>query len=165
MDGINVYNDTIEINDENTAINECSDEPEPESTWTSTDKLSLELLMNKSHYRKYIEKSDPNNHDEHQEYLYELAKYKQDIIQIVSKLTSEPDTQYNSTINSLFNEFSKAIIELCKHKHVENMNQYNDDDPNDVIFTNMNARPFSTQSSRIKVLEKSFWGKSTRFNR
>jgi len=169
MDGISIYNDDIVVNDDIIVnddipiINECID-TEPESTCTFTDKLSLELLMNKSHYRKYIEKYDPNKHDEYQEYLYELTKYKNDIIEIVSQLTNEPDTQYNSTINSLFNDLSKAIIEQCKHKHVEQLNQYNDDGQNDVIFTNMNTRPFTKQSSHIKILEKSFWGKSANFN-
>jgi hypothetical protein len=165
MDDINNYSDDIHIIENNEhdrlVIEDDVDimSLPVQSTMSSTDKLSLELLMNKSHYRKYIENNDSQRHDEHQEYIYELNKYKRDIIKMTTLLLEEPDTQISVTINELFNEYTKEIIQYSKHKDIENKNQFNDDN---MLFGTID-RSTHTPSARSKILTTSFWGKSVKF--
>lgn len=130
---------------------------------SSTDKMTLELLMNKSHYRKYIQKTDPTKSIEYEEHINELNKYKYDIIRLTTNLIDEPDTQINNNINKLFSEYTRELIYYFKHKQMEMDTNHNDtgksvykDDDDDELFGNMNDHP-------VKMKMTSFWGKSINF--
>jgi hypothetical protein len=130
---------------------------------STTDKLTLELLMNKTHYKKYIEKNEPIRFIEQQAKITELTMYKSDIISITNMLIDEPNTQTNYEINELFNEYTKALIQYIKHKnnetnenHHSTYNDYDDDD--DVLFGNMETKSFIQ-----KNISTSFWGKNINF--
>ncbi len=126
---------------------------------SSTDKMTLELLMNKSHYRKYIEKTDPNKSIEYEEHLTELNKYKYDIIRLTTQLIDEPDTQINNTINELFSEYTRELIQYFKHKLMETYTNHNDViDNDDELFGNMDDHPVMSKSRMT-----SFWGKNINF--
>ena len=74
------------------------------------DKLTLELLINKTHYHKYLSKSDPKKYDEYKEYKAKLRKYAIDIIDITSQLIEDPKKMYSNDIEDSFNSYVKSII-------------------------------------------------------
>jgi predicted RNase H-related nuclease YkuK (DUF458 family) len=115
MDNITKYNDD-DMNDEMNNIDIgslCSGSDSdnlPEKSMSSIDKISLGFLVNKAKYRKYIEKRDPDNQLINQEYIYELNKYKDDIMKMTLQLLDEPDIEINADINELFKTYTKSII-------------------------------------------------------
>lgn len=145
----NSNNETIDLSNNSTLITE---------TLSNTDKLTLELLMNKNHYKKYIAKHDPTKLLEQQEQNTDLIKYKYDIIKLTTQLIDDPEMQINSSINDLFSEYTKTVINYFKHKEVEMLNQYNHND-DDTIFQNIDYSP------HIKSNVKSYWGKTIIFKK
>ena len=85
----------------------------------SIDKLTLELLMNKNTYNRYIEKTDPIKHKEEQEFRRKLKKYKSRIIQMTMKFLDDPDFQVNNELNDMFSEYSKTFVKYFEMNDLE----------------------------------------------
>jgi len=85
----------------------------------SIDKLTLELLMNKNTYNRYIEKTDPRKHKEEQEFRRKLKKYKSRIIQMTMKFLDDPDFQVNNELNDMFSEYSKTFVKYFEMNDLE----------------------------------------------
>lgn len=144
----------------------------------SIDKLTLELLINKQHYSKYLSKTDPKRHDEYKEYKSKLRKYSVEIIDITSQLIENPKKMFSTEIEESFNCYIKSIFKHFEIKELENANEYNNgyknEDDDDVLFGNcdnlMKGQPHSeeynaeneqhTKEERdSSPVMKSFWGK------
>jgi adenylosuccinate lyase len=52
---------------------------------SNIDKLTLELLINKTQYSKYIKKTNPKKFLEQQNYLGKIAKYKKKLENLSEK--------------------------------------------------------------------------------
>jgi len=57
------------------------------------DKLTLELLINKNQYKKYLSKTDPEKFKTNQEHLEKINKYRGKIMTMFSQLLDNPDKQ------------------------------------------------------------------------
>lgn len=104
------------------------------------DKLTLELLMNKNTYNRYIEKTDPNKHKEEQEIRRKITKYKSRIIQMTLKYLDDANFQVNNELNNMFSEYSKTFVKYFEKNDLEISCFYNDtNDKEDMMFepTNM----------------------------
>jgi hypothetical protein len=125
------------------------------------DKLTLELLINKTHYHKYLSKSDPKKYDEYKEYKAKLRKYAVDIIDITSQLIEDPKKMYSNDIEESFHAYVKSIIkyfEIKEFQYTNTHSEYNNED--EVIFTNFdNDQRDSNQSDENTHQMKSYWGK------
>ena len=93
----------------------------------SIDKLTLELLINKQQYSKYLSKTDPKKYDEFKEYKSKLRKYAVDIVDMTSQLIENPNHPYSVEIEETFNAFSKSIFRYFEMKELEKSNEYNQD--------------------------------------
>lgn len=155
----------MEDNSHNIIENPCTIEGEGEPNKTNKneyiDKLTMELLINKTHYHKYLSKSDPKKYDEYKEYKAKLRKYAIDIIDVTSQLIEDPKKMYSNDIEESFHAYVKSIIKYFEIKEIQDTNthcEYNNED--DVIFTkfdNDNKEP--DQSYEKNDTMKSFWGK------
>jgi hypothetical protein len=141
----------------------------------SIDKLTLELLINKQHYSKYLSKTDPKKHDEYKEYKSKLRKYSVDIVDITSQLIENPKTMFSSEIEETFDAYVKSIFKYFEMKELEKANEYNNDYKNedeDVMFGNCDSLLLKKQddnqenqenneeeSQEQSPMMKSFWGK------
>jgi len=145
----------------------------------SIDKLTLELLINKQHYSKYLSKTDPKKHDEYKEYKSKLRKYSVDIIDITSQLIENPKKMFSSEIEETFDAYIKSIFKHFELKELEKSNEYNhngykNEDDDDVLFGNCdnnllqgreNAQEDNpeneadTEEQDSSPMMKSFWGK------
>lgn len=126
------------------------------------DKLTLELLMNKSHYKRYIANTDPTKHAEMVKHTALITKYKYKIMNLTNDMLSEPSKQITS-VNEAFNGYVKTLIQYFQMKELENTsNERSDED--DVLFGNMaeDVSPAveSDTNDMVEPIMKSFWGGS-----
>lgn len=56
---------------------------------TAIDQLTLELLMNKRQYRKYIEKTNPEEYENKKEEYDRFVKYKPQIVHLINELLND----------------------------------------------------------------------------
>ena len=104
----------------------------------SLDKITLELLMNKHQYNKYLLKEDPKTYEIHKKYLENIKKYKYKILKITNKFIEDPDFSLNSEMNEMFSIFFKTFIRYFEIQELEVQNFYYNDgnkkDDEDVLF-------------------------------
>ncbi len=119
------------------------------------DQLTLELLMNKNQYQKYISKVDPDKYAKHKAYLADINKYRRRITDITRELLNDPDTQVSTEINSIFEAYTRAIID---HIKCSDHQPYSSDvDPlDDTMFGAMDD---PDADEEVASPSKSFWGK------
>lgn len=127
------------------------------------DKLTLELLMNKSHYKRYIANTDPTKHAEMVKHNALITKYKYKIMNLTNEMLSDPSKQITTNVNEAFNGYVKTLIKYFQMKELENTsNERSDED--DVLFGNMaeDVSPAveSEKNEMVEPIMKSFWGGS-----
>jgi hypothetical protein len=148
-------NDEADVETDNTTIVANNNE--------MIDKLTLELLMNKSHYKRYIANTDPTKHAEMVKHNALITKYKYKIMNITNDMLSDPSKQITTNVNEAFNGYVKTLIQYFQMKELENTsNERSDED--DVLFGNMDEDVSQAVESEtndvIEPVMKSFWGGS-----
>lgn len=112
------------------------------------DKITLELLMNKSQYNKYLSIKDPNRYEEVQLHLEKVAKYRDRIMQIAEEYCENHTTQNSTELDEAFSNFLKSCIRFIEMKELEEEPKY-EREIEDTLFERCdNPNPM-----------KSFWGK------
>jgi hypothetical protein len=109
------------------------------------DKLTLELLMNKSQYNKYLAIKDPNKYEEVKLHLEKVAKYRDRIMQITDQYCENQNTQNSLELDEAFSNYLKSCIRFIEMKELETEPNY-ERDTEDTLFVNPSPM-------------KSFWGK------
>lgn len=120
------------------------------------DKITLELLINKSQYKKYVQKNDPAKYSENQVYLGKIDKYRYKIEHLFSTLLENPEQQITTDINNDFTHFVKTSIQYFELKEMENTAENNNGDPvddDDVMFGAIDYS-MSPKSSNQKNMHK-----------
>lgn len=132
---------------------------------SSIDKITLELLINKTQYNKYIQKTDPYKYNETQLYLDQMRKHKNNIEHMFLSLLENPEMQITTDINNDFSNFVKTCIQYFELKSSDTDNSYNQEDDGDIMFdatlmNNTSIPPQNTISntSHANILY-SMWGK------
>ena len=118
------------------------------SKQSSIDRITMELMMNRSHYKKYLAKQDPHKYQENQEYIAKIKKYRLKITTLMSELfddsvKSNISEKYTRDINDTFNEFLKTCVkhyEICELETGQTpdmlFDQNTDSSKNPSIFVN-----------------------------
>ena len=148
----------MENNDLMDKDNENTDQSLPNNN-AEIDKLTLELLLNKNHYSKYLSKNDPKKYDEFREFKAKLRKYSIDIVDITSQLIENPKKPFSSDIEDSFLTYVKSIFRHLELKRMENSGSHNDDD-DDVLFGNFDKQNDEPVDDESSPMIKSFWGKT-----
>jgi hypothetical protein len=92
----------------------------------SLDKITLELLINKNQYNKYLVKEDPKKYELHKKYLKTIQKYKSKILKITKNFVENPEFSLNLEMNEMFSIYFKTFIRYFEMQEVELQNFYND---------------------------------------
>lgn len=131
------------------------------------DKVTLELLMNKTHYQRYIAQNDPIKHNEYVKHNALIKKYKHQIISITNDLLSSPTKQITTDVNDAYNNYVKTLIKHFQVKEFENISNNNDGDE-DVLFGTMDETDNNIETDKDENIDdnnienqpimKSFWG-------
>ena len=124
---------------------------------TDMDELTLALLMNKNHYRKYVSQTNPEQTILDNQMIDDIRKYRNRILKITADIIDSPDIQISTDINQIFNTYTKHLIRHFKMKDDERHHneQYNNED--DTLFGNMNDD--TDTSSYSQKSTSSLWGK------
>jgi hypothetical protein len=144
------------------------------------DQMTLELLVNKSQYRKYLEKTDPTEYTRKQERYDRFAQYRSrigrmfdDLLNDYSVSGSSPHLG-NTDIQELFSAFvdkSVYYFETREFDQSSGAGAEEHDDDDDVMFGNMsnrepsrvireNAATYSAPFANHYRPGNSFWGKN-----
>ena len=143
-----------------TNIRESIDYLENTVTTTEIDQLTLSLLMNKNHYRKYVSQTNPEQHEVENQRIADNRKYRSRILDLTSRLLDSPDTQITTDVDQIFVAYTKRLVQYFKMQDVEKQNRSHngcyesDDKDEDVLFGNMDEMPTAAQAPT-----SSFWGK------
>lgn len=108
-----------------------SDEPHKN---TFVDKLTMEYMMNRTHYKKYLAKTNVTKYQETQEQIQFMKEHADDIQHITNELLTDfirhgDFTQYNTQINTTFGDFLHTCINYLKEKEFTTKDD-------DVLFPN-----------------------------
>jgi heptaprenylglyceryl phosphate synthase len=119
----------------------------------SIDKLTMELLLNKTHYAKYLSKTDPQKHSEYQEFLGKLSTYREDILTMTETLLCNPKKMYTNEVGQAFDNYVQTLI---KYLEIEEMNKESVNDDPDTLFapTLMNKPAPKFESGKFKAFER-----------
>jgi hypothetical protein len=82
-------------------------------------KMTLELLMNKKSYSRYMENTDPSKYQERQDYLAKVRKYKGRILNLTRQYMENPDLQITTEMNLMFAEYTRIFIKYFEMKDLE----------------------------------------------
>ena len=155
-----IDNNRMDKNNENSDIN----------------KLTLELLINKNQYNKYLSKNDPIQYKKQQEYFDKIYKYRNKILDLTNNLIQDPKIQLNNELNEIFHNYIKTCIQYFEMKELEINSEkkyngdYKHDDDDDILFNSVRNDDMylenieeDEEDNNKKQNEldpiKSFWGK------
>ena len=113
--------------------------------------------MNKKQYHKYVSKTDPKKHEEHQEYLSNIAKYEPRIVSMTKELLKNPDHPITTDVNEAFENYIQTCIRYFRMKEWEKTTE-SDDEPDsetDEFHLNREDPPPPRE-----IAGSSYWGKS-----
>ena len=119
----------------------------------SIDKITMELMMNRSHYKKYLLKQDPQKFQEVQEYTDKIHKYSDHIESLFTELLIDSmkinvTEKHTHALNDSFREFVKSCIQHFELKELERTDDPTSSsasiDDTDVLFDTINDTPSST---------------------
>ena len=100
------------------------------------DKFTLECLVNKQTYKKYLAKHDPESFHESEELYEKLRLHKSNIESITEFLLLNPDSEnYNRTLRESFEAYMKSVlyhIEIESETH--NNAIYEEDEPDEMLI-------------------------------
>ena len=105
------------------------------------DKITLEFLMNRSKYKKYIEKTDPHKYRENENHLQKIWKYRNRISKLTSDLLDNPELMITLDVGECFHNYTRTLIRYFEMKDMEKndsdvlFDDIDDDDDNDIYKT------------------------------
>jgi hypothetical protein len=122
------------------------------------DKFTLECLMNKSQYSRYLSKTDPKKYEERTEYYEKIAKYREPILKEFEKMMDNDEEHSKTEVTERFHDLIHSFIDYFDNKSLEEgpdfqYEKYGEEDE-DVLFGNMDEEREPSKNS------KSYWGKS-----
>jgi len=121
------------------------------------DKFTLECLMNKSQYSRYLSKTDPKKYEERTEYYGKIAKYREPIIKEIEKMMDNEEQQSKTEIMERFHDLMHSFINYFDNKSLEegcDTHYEKHGEEEDVLFGNIYEEREPCENS------KSYWGKS-----
>jgi hypothetical protein len=129
------------------------------------DLLTMELMMNKTHYNKYLAKKDPERYKRVQEEIRKIQKYKSAIIDLTTELLDDStkknaSEKYTIDINDTFEKYLKTCVQYFEMRELESVPTKAEDaeDP-DILFASMDESQLESDDTSESV-PTTFWGKN-----
>jgi len=126
------------------------------------DRLTMELMMNKTHYGKYLAKQDPEKHRKFQENLRKIQKYKDQIIDMTHELLDDSTKQgvpekHNTEINTAFQHYLKTCVQYFEIREIVDERETSNIDRENTLFGEMDEDIAPSMSEGNK---NTYWGKN-----
>lgn len=135
----------------------------------SVDKLTLELFTNKTQYRKYLSKNDPDKYNILMEKREKFEKYKKEILEKTAQLLSFPDLAVSSLVQETFENYVDVLIKEIETNALEvkdldfNDSETGSDADEDVLFKNIDPSPIKRELESESE-KKTFWQSNTDYS-
>ena len=113
------------------------------------DKLTLELLMNRSLWSKNMENTDPYKIEEQNIFKQKLKIYKIRILKMLSKYLENPELNVNPEMDEIFEVYAKENIkyfemnDLAIERFYEESEPEIEPDPDNILCGESEEHPFS----------------------
>lgn len=127
------------------------------------DRLTLELFTNKTQYKKYLSKMDPDNYNEIEIFREKCLEHKDIILKKTENLLLTYHFHSADYVQEPFyryvNELLKEIEKESKHYDSDNAiyEEYNEED--EVLFPPDKMIEYDTKEEYTPIEKHSFWGK------
>jgi len=123
------------------------------------DKLTLELLINRNQYNKYLSQTNPEKYKQQQEHLDKIAKYRGNIHSMFSQLLENPDKQITTKVNESFDNFLRTCINHFEMKELDYKTSHEKEveDDDDIMFGNCENEKEPLMDTSYAA--SSLWGK------
>ena len=124
------------------------------------DKLTLELLINKNQYNKYLSQTNPEKYKQHREHLDKIAKYRDKIHSMFSQLLENPEKQITTKINESFDHFVRTCINHFEMKELDYQTSHEKEVEDDnTMFGNCKSSSEKEPLMDTSYASGSLWGK------
>jgi len=128
----------------------------------NVDKLTLELFTNKTQYRKYLSKNDPEKYNSLQEEREKMLKYKKEILERTEQILSFPDLAISPLVQESFDNYVNTLIKEIETNKLEIKDFDDNSTDEETLFKNMdemkNYHPSPIQRGLEGTNEnKTFW--------
>ena len=126
------------------------------------DKLTLELLINKNQYNKYLSQTNPEKYKQHREHLDKVSKYRGKIMAMFSQLIENPEKQITTKINESFDHFVRTCINHFEMKELDYQTSHEKEveDEDDTMFGNCESISENEPLIDTSYASGSLWGKN-----
>jgi hypothetical protein len=138
------------------------------------DQITLDFLMNRNHYKKYVAKTDPLKHIENEEHLQKIWRYRTRISEMTDQLLENPETMVTLDISQAFDRYVRTLIRYFEMKELENSDDSDmlfdkigdDDGYNNSIEEGKRLEierkmALLNEADKSSGTSKSYWGKET----
>jgi hypothetical protein len=134
------------------------------------DRITMELMMNKTHYSKYLAKTNPDRHKEFQSRIRKIQKYQEKIVDLTHELlddsmkTGVPE-KHTFDVNDTFDKYLQTCIQYFEMRELEQRPDYvghadADADDEDTLFGRIdNDTTEDTESESFRE-NHTYWGKN-----
>ena len=85
----------------------------------SIDKLTLELMMNRQQYKKYLANTDPEKYSENREFMQKINRHSRKMKEMTSTFLENPEVSYNTAVNDMFIQYAKVLINYIEMKEYD----------------------------------------------
>ena len=142
MDNNNLDNNNLDNNNSDNSNLDNNNSDNSNLNNPDINKLTLELLINKNHYNKYLSKNNPIKYKEQQDYFDKIHKYRNKILDLTNDLIHDPKIQINNELNEVFHNYMRTCIRHFEMKEIEKKTEkkYNgddNDDEDDILFNSV----------------------------
>lgn len=85
------------------------------STMPAIDRMTMELLLNKTHYAKYLSKTDAQKHEEYRQFVEQMRAQGPVIVDITSRLLQNPKSaQFSQDVSESFQQYAHAVLRFLE---------------------------------------------------
>jgi hypothetical protein len=133
------------------------EEHESQQSTSIIEQITMECMMNKKHYRKYLAKTDISRFQELQEKINRIEQERDEISEMTQEMLNDiikccgESSKYNTKIQSTFDAYLNACMEYINNKP----SPFNEDEDEDMLFP-------SSIAPITNSVNHSYWGKSIR---
>ena len=113
------------------------------------DQISLEFLLNKTQYQKYLKKTDPQKFTEIQEFSENCSRLSRPIMDMTMRLLQTPKTdKYSQEVQDAFDRYARILIRYIEMKEMTDQlqSEYDNHDEDTLFPETMNKEGEETET-------------------
>ena len=101
-----------------------SGEEENEIRMGELDRMTMELLLNKTHYAKYLAKTDYQKYEEFQQFRANMTLHRESILDVTAQLIANPKSpQFTEEMTTAFQTFAHTVLRFIELSSVKEEEQ------------------------------------------